>query len=342
MRLSTSLAYAGEPKRLIDELVRWEAGGLDAVWVAEAYGFDAPTLMGYIAARTERLQIGSGILPIYSRTPALIAQTAAGLDAVSDGRAILGLGASGPQVIEGWHAVPYDKPVARTREVIEICRSVWRRERLVHDGLYAIPLPPERGTGLGKPLKMLTHPVRDSIPIHVAALGEANVRLTAELADGWLPFLYVPEKAAEVWGGALAAGAAARPAELGPLDVVAGGALAIGDDVAHLRDLSRPMLALYIGGMGAKGRNFYNDLVRRYGYESEAETIQDLYLAGRKEEAAAAVPAELLELSSLVGPEGHVRERIEAYRASGVTTLNVIPMGPDPVRLLAQVKEWLA
>jgi F420-dependent oxidoreductase-like protein len=342
MRLSTSLAYAGEPTKAVDEVVRWEAAGLDVVWVAEAYGFDAPTIMGYLAARTERVQIGSGILPIYSRSPALLAQTAAGLDAVSGGRAILGLGASGPQVIEGWHAVAYDKPVARTREIIDICRQVWRREPVVHDGLYRIPLPPGRGTGLGKPLKLLTHPVRDRIPIHVAALGAANVRMAAELADGWLPFLFVPEKAGEVWGAALAEGAARRDPALGPLDVVAGGPIAVGDDVTGLRDLARPMLALYLGGMGARGRNFYNELARRYGYAAEAETIQDLYLAGRKDEAAAAVPAELLELSSLIGPEGYVRERIEAFREAGVTTLNVIPLDPDPVRLLGRVKEWLA
>jgi F420-dependent oxidoreductase-like protein len=342
MRLGTQLAYAGEPSKVVDEVVRWEAAGLDVVWVAEAYGFDAPTIMGYLAARTERVQIGSGILPIYSRTPALIAQTAAGLDAVSGGRAILGLGTSGPQVIEGWHAVRFDKPVARTREIVEICRRAWRRERLEHDGLYQIPLPPDQGTGLGKPLKMLTHPVRDRIPIHIASLGEANVRLTAEVADGWLPFLFVPEKVGEVWGTPLAEGAAKRLPDLGPLDVVAGGPIAVGDDVTGLRDLARPMLALYIGGMGARGRNFYNDLVRRYGYEAEAATIQDLYLAGRKDEAAAAVPAELLERSSLIGPEGYVRERIEAYREAGVTTLNVIPMDPDPVRLIGRVKEWLA
>jgi F420-dependent oxidoreductase-like protein len=342
MRLSTPLAYAGEPTKIVDEVVRWEAAGLDVVWVAEAYGFDAPSLMGYLAARTERVQIGAGILPIYSRTPGLLAQTAAGLDAVSGGRAILGLGASGPQVIEGWHGVPYDRPVARTREIIEICRQAWRREPLVHDGLYQLPLPSGQGTGLGKPLKMLTHPVRERIPIHVASLGAANVRMTAEVADGWLPFMFVPEKAADVWGTALAEGAAKRDPGLGPLDVVAGGAIAVGDDVTGLRDLARPMLALYIGGMGAKGRNFYNDLVRRYGYAAEAEAIQDLYLAGRKDEAAAAVPAELLELTSLIGPEGYVRDRIAAYRAAGVTTLNVIPVDPDPVRLLGRVKEWIA
>ena len=342
MRLGTQLAYAGDPTKVVDEIVRWEAAGLDVVWVAEAYGFDAPTLMGYVAARTERVQIGSGILPIYSRTPALIAQTAAGLDAVSGGRAILGLGTSGPQVIEGWHAVPFDRPVARTREIVEICRQAWRREPLVHDGIYQLPLPPERGTGLGKPLKMLTHPVRDRIPIHIASLGAANVRLTAEVADGWLPFMFLPEKAGEVWGTPLAEGTAKRSPDLGPLDVVAGGPLAVGDDVTGLRDLARPMVALYVGGMGARGRNFYNDLACRYGYEAAAVKIQDLYLAGRKEEAAAAVPAELLELTSLIGPEGYVRERIEAFRAAGVTTLNVIPMDPDPVRLLGRVKEWLA
>jgi F420-dependent oxidoreductase-like protein len=341
MKLSMPLMYAGNPREAADQVGALEKAGLDTVWVAEAYGFDSPTLMGYLAAKTETIEIGAAILNIYSRTPGALLQTAAGLDNVSGGRAILGLGASGPQVIEGWHAVPYDKPVTRTREIIEICRAAWRRERLEHDGLYQIPLPPGQGTGLGKPLKMLTQPVRESIPIHVAALGAATVRLTAELADGWLPFLFLPEKAGEVWGAALAEGAAERPAELGPLDVVAGGMLAVGDDVTGLRELARPMLALYIGGMGAKGRNFYNDLVRRYGYEAEAAGIQDLYLAGKKDEAAALVPAELLELTSLVGPEGYVRERIEAFREAGVTTLNVTPVDPDPVRLLGRVKEWL-
>ena len=171
------------------------------VWVAEAYGFDSPTIMGYLAAKTSRVQIGSAILPIYSRTPALLAQTAAGLDAVSGGRAILGLGASGPQVVEGWHGIEYDRPLGRTREIIGICRQAWRRERLTSDGIYQLPLPPGRGTGLGKPLKMLTRPVRDRIPIYVAALGDKNVRMTAELADGWLPFLFVPEKAGRGVGG---------------------------------------------------------------------------------------------------------------------------------------------
>jgi F420-dependent oxidoreductase-like protein len=339
MRIATPLAYATDPRAGADAVAAWEHDGLDVVWVSEAYGFDAPTVMGYLAAKTTRLEIGSAILPIYSRTPALLAQTAAGLDAISGGRAILGLGASGPQVIEGWHGVAYDRPLARTREVIRICRQVWRREPLVHDRIYRLPLPPEEGTGLGKPLKILTHPVRDRIPIYVASLGDKNVRMTAELADGWLPFLYDPERASDVWGDALAAGREKRPEDLGPLEVVAGGPLAIGEDVTGLRDLARPQIALYVGGMGAKGRNFYHDLLCRYGYAAEADRIQDLYLAGRKAEAAAAVPAELLERTSLIGPESYVRDRVQAYRDAGVTILNVTPLGSDPRRLIAAVKD---
>ncbi|MFG1740036.1 LLM class F420-dependent oxidoreductase [Micromonospora chalcea] len=339
MRIGTTLAYATDPRGGADDVAAWEQDGLDVVWVSEAYGFDAPTVMGYLAARTSRVHIGSAILPIYSRTPALLAQTAAGLDAMSGGRAILGLGASGPQVIEGWHGVAYDRPLARTREVIDICRRVWRRETLTNDGLYRLPLPPGEGTGLGKPLKILTHPVRDRIPIHVASLGDRNVRMTAEIADGWLPFLYDPQRAGDVWGDALAAGRAKRPADLGPLEVVAGGPLAIGPDVTGLRDLARPLIALYVGGMGAKGRNFYHDLLCRYGYPAEADRIQDLYLAGRKAEAAAAVPAELLERTSLIGPESYVRDRVQEFRDAGVTVLNVAPLGDDPRRLVAAVAD---
>ncbi|QUQ66421.1 LLM class F420-dependent oxidoreductase [Kutzneria sp. CA-103260] len=338
MRLSVPLQYAGDPVQLIEQVVALERAGLDAVWVAEAYGFDAPTLMGYLAAKTERLLIGSAILPIYSRTPALIAQTAAGLDAVSGGRALLGLGASGPQVIEGWHGVRYDRPLGRTREIIDLCRRIWRREVITNDGIYPLPLP--GGTGLGKPLKMLTKPLRESIPVYLASLGDKNVELTAEIADGWLPTLFLPEKASAVWGRALEAGRAKRVG-LPPLDVVAGGMLAIGDDVAEMREWARPMIALYVGGMGARDRNFYNDLMRRYGYEAEARTIQDLYLDGRKDEAAAAVPAEFLELSSLVGPAGYVKERVEAFRAAGVTMLNVTPVGPDPIGDVRTLREWL-
>ena len=342
MRIATTLAYAADPREGVEAVVALEEAGLDVVWVAEAYGFDSPTIMGYLAAKTSRVQIGSAILPIYSRTPALLAQTAAGLDAVSGGRAILGLGASGPQVIEGWLGVAYDRPLGRTREIIGICRQAWRRERLTSDGIYQLPLPPGRGTGLGKPLKMLTHPVRERIPIYVAALGDKNVKMTAELADGWLPFLFIPERAGDVWGAALAAGAAKRSPELGPLEVVAGGPVAIGADVEHLRDLARPLIALYVGGMGAKGRNFYHDLVSRYGYAAEADRIQELYLAGKTTEAAAAVPSELLERTSLIGPESYVRDRLAEFREAGVTMLNVTPLGADPRAVISTLKEMTA
>ncbi len=345
MKISMQLQYSGGFKESAQQVADLEKAGLDMVWVAEAYGYDAPSLMGYLAARTETVEIAAGILPIYTRTPTLLAMTAAGIDALSDGRCVLGLGASGPQVIEGFHGLPYDKPLTRTREIIEICRQVWKRERVTYDGkVYTLPLPPEQGTGLGKPLKLITHPVRERIPIYVASLGPKNVEMTAELADGWLPIFYHPEKAADVWGDDLAAGRAKRADDLGPLEVVAGGAVSIcaPEQAKAVRDFGRPMVALYVGGMGAKGRNFYNDLVCRYGFEAEAEKIQDLYLAGHKQEAAAAVPDELLDAMSLCGDEGYVRERIQAFKDSGVTVLNILPIDPDPVALTAKIKEWVA
>src|SRR5271166_871560 len=325
MRIGMFLSYAGGFAETVVELADYEKAGLDIVFVPEAYSFDAVSQLGFLAAKTERVQIASGIFQLYSRTPALTAMTAAGLDYVSGGRFTLGLGASGPQVIEGWHGVPYDAPVGRAREIIEICRMVWRRERLEYHGRY-YQLPLEGGTGLGKPLKLINHPVRERIPIALAAIGPKNVALAAELAESWMPIFYLPEKAGAVWGPAVAEGGAARDPSLGPLDVIASAPLAIGDDVAGLRDLSRPLLALYIGGMGARGRNFYNDLARRFGYEGEAKAIQDAYLDGRKDEAEALVPEELVELTSLIGPESYVRERVAAYRESGVTTLNVTPL----------------
>ena len=234
-------------------------------------------------------------------------------------------------MIEGWHGVPYDQPLERTREIIDICRQVWRRERLTNEGIYPIPLPAGQGTGLGRPLKMITHPVRDNIPIWLASLGPKNVELTAEVADGWLPMIYMPDRAADVWGPALAKGTANRAADLGPLEIAAGGTVAIGDDLEHLRDLGRPNLALYIGGMGARGRNFYNNVARRYGFEAEATAMQDLYLDGKRDEAMAAVPTELLEKTSLIGPEGYVKDRIAAYRDAGVTVLMVTTIGPEPL-----------
>lgn len=347
MQLSMQLSYSGGFRESAQQVAELERAGLDLVWVAEAYGFDGASLMGYLAACTETVQIASGILPIYTRTPTLLAMTAAGVDALSGGRCQLGLGASGPQVIEGWHGVPYDRPLGRTREIIEICRKVWAREdRLVHQGTsYSLPLPEDQGTGLGKPLKIIAHPVRPRIPIWVASLGPKNVAMTAELAEGWMPLFYLPEKARDVWGADLDAGMDKRDPALGPLQIAAGGAVAVGDDAAGFREMARPLVALYVGGMGAKGRNFYNDLVCRYGYEAEAAEIQDLYLAGHKDEAAAKVPDALLDATTMCGPEGYVRDRIAAYREAGVTHLNVtpIPTGEDSVvDVIGRLKEWCA
>ncbi len=345
MRICTRLDYAGGFKDAVDDIVEYEQAGLDVVWIAEAYGFDGVSLMGYTAAETESVTIGSGILPIYSRTPTLTAMTAAGLDALSEGRFHLGIGVSNPQVIEGFHGVPFDAPISRTREVIEICRKVWRRERVTHDGdYYQLPLPEDEGKGLGKPLKLITHPERERIPITVAALGEQNVTMTAEVAEGWMPTLYWPDRAMDIWGDPLEAGKQNRDDELGSLDIVAGGMLAIGDDVEELRDLARPYVALYVGGMGSRDENYYNDLFRRYGFEEEAETIQNLYLDGQKEEAAAAVPDEFLEKSNLIGPESFVEERLRAYRESGVTVLDVQPVADtleERARLVGRVKEMV-
>ena len=343
MKLSTMLMYDGDPRAAADQIAGLEKSGLDTVWVAEAYGYDSPTLMGYLAARTETVEIGAAILNVFSRTPALLAQTAAGLDNVSGGRAILGLGASGPQVIEGWHGLPYSKPIGRTKEVIDVVRAAIRREVVEYAGTtITLPLPPEEGTGLGKPLKMLTRPERSAVPIYIAGLGPKSVEGAAEYADGWLPFLYTPEGSAAVWGDALAAGQAKRSADLAPLEVVAGGMVCVGDDVKGMLDFARPTFALYIGGMGARDKNFYNQLACQYGYEKEAKEIQDLYLDGKKKEAEAAVPLELLEQVNLVGPASYVKERIEAFRESGVTNLQVAPASDDPAALVAQLKEWVS
>jgi F420-dependent oxidoreductase-like protein len=341
MKLGMQIDYSGGFKESAKRVADYEKAGLDIAWVAEAYGFDAATFMGYLAATTESITIASGILPIYTRTPTLLAMTAAGMDALTDGRFILGLGASGPQVIEGFHGVRYDAPLGRTREIIDICRQVWKRERVVYDGrYYTLPLPADRGTGLGKPLKIIAKPVREEIPIWIASLGPKNVEMTAEVADGWLPIFFMPERADDVWGADLAAGRAKRSPELGPLEIAAGGLVAIGDDAADIAELSRPMVALYVGGMGAKGRNFYNDLMCRYGYEAEAAKIQDLYLEGKKDEAAAIVPKEFLELTNLCGPEGFVRDRLEAFKEAGVGVLNIIPVGDNPTAMIEKLKTW--
>jgi len=344
MKLSTQLMYAGNPRQTADEVVALEQAGLDTIWVPEAYGFDSPTLMGYLAAKTETVEIGSAILNIYSRTPSAILQTAAGLDNVSQGRAILGLGASGPQVIEGFHGVAYDKPLARTREIVDLVRRGLRRETLRHQGVFTLPLPEGQGTGLGKPLKLLTRPERSAIPIYIAALGPKSVEATAEYADGWLPFLFIPERMRQVWGAALDAGAAKRPDTLGPLEISAGGMVAIGEgpEVKAMLDFARPLYALYVGGMGARGKNYYNDLACQYGFEKEAKEIQDLYLDGHKRDAEAKVPLEWLEAGNLVGPASYVRERIAAFADAGVTNLQVLPATEDPVATVRQLKEWVS
>ncbi len=346
MKLSMPLMYAGNPRDAADQVGALEKAGLDTVWVAEAYGFDSPTLMGYLAAKTETIEIGSAILNIYSRTPGALLQTAAGLDNVSGGRAILGLGASGPQVIEGFHGVPYSKPLGRTAEVIDIVRRGLKREPLTNDGIIKLPLTKEDGavTGLGKPLKLLTRPERDSIPIYIAALGPKSVEQAAEIADGWIPHLFHPEKAHLVWGDSLEAGKAKRSADLAPLEVNAGGMVAIGEgaDTKALLDFARPIFALYVGGMGAKGKNFYNDVACAYGYEKEAAEIQDLYLSGKKKEAEALIPTEWLEAANLVGPASYVQERLAAFREAGVTNLSLTPASDDPAATIAQVKEWVS
>lgn len=340
MRIGLAINYAGGFREVAAEVADLERAGLDIVFVPEAYSFDAVSALGYLAASTDRVELASGILQLYTRTPTLTAMTAAGLDYVSDGRFTLGLGASGPQVIEGFHGVPYDAPIGRTREVIEICRQVWRRETLKYKGkYYTVPLPPEHGTGLGKPLKLINHPVRERIPILIAALGPKNVELAAELAEGWQPIFYLPEKAQDVWGDALAAGKSKRDPALGDLEVYAGPTLAIGENVEPLREFVKPHLALYIGGMGAKGKNFYHTLATRYGYGPQADRIQELYLSGDKEGAAKAVPDDLVRDVNLIGTREFVKERVAAYRAAGVTTLNVVPIAGTAAERVKLIEE---
>ena len=346
MKLSMMINYAGGFKQTAALVKDMEKAGLDVVWIPEAYSFDAISQVGYLAAITERVEIGTGIVNVYSRTAPLMAMTAAGCDYVSDGRFLLGLGASGPQVVEGFHGVPYEKPMLRIKEYIDTCRLVWAREApLDYQGqTVQVPLPAGQGTGMGRALKLINHPVRPDIPIWWASLKGLSVEATAQVANGWMPTQFVPDHFRRVWGRELDAGLAKRDAALGALQISAGGMLAIGehltgDERTKVLDLARPSAALYIGGMGARGKNFYNDVCRAYGYEAEADAVQDLYLSGKKAEAMAALPTELLELSNLVGPPSLVKERIAAYREAGVTHLQVMPVGSDPVGQIAAVRE---
>lgn len=340
MRLGLSIGYSGAGLGDVLPLVgHAERVGLDSVWAAEAYGSDAATVLAYLAARTERIGLGSAILQMPARTPANTAMTAMTLDALSGGRLTLGLGLSGPQVVEGWHGVPYGKPLGRTREYVEIVRRAIAREApLTFQGShYRIPYDGPDATGLGKPLKSILHPVRDRIPVFLAAIGPRNVALAAEIADGWLPILYAPEHE-DAFAEALAEGAAVRDPSLGPLEIATSVPVAVGDDVDACRDAVRPFVALYVGGMGAKGRNFYHDLVTRYGFGGAADAVQEAYLAGRRDEAVAAVPDALVDELALVGPLDRAVERLAAWRASRVSTLILQTTQPEvlePLRAAA-------
>ena len=337
MRLGLNIGYSGPHMDDVLPLVqRADDLGYHSVWAAEAYGSDAVTVLAYIAARTRRIKVGSAILQMPARTPANTAMTAMTLDALSGGRMLLGLGLSGPQVVEGWHGVSYAEPLTRTREYVDIVRRVIaRQEPLTYDGRhYRIPYRGQDATGLGKPLKSILHPIRDRIPILLAAIGPGNVALTAEIADGWLPIFYSPEREG-VFADHLNRGLSKAGRSSGDLMLCANVAAAVGDDIDRCRDALRPQLALYIGGMGAKGKNFYHDLAARYGFEREADTIQDLYLNGKKAEAAGSVPNALIDEVCLVGSIGRVKERLQAWKESRVDLLTISTQQPEVIEALA-------
>lgn len=333
IKLGMPINYAGDFRETIDNLRDFEAAGVQRIAVPEAYSFDAVSQLGYIAARTEKMELQSAILPMYSRTPSNLAMTAAGLDYISNGRFVLGIGASGPQVIEGFHGVKYDYPVGRARENAEICRLIWRREKTDYRGKhYTLPLTKDDGgTGLGKPLKIINHPVRERIPMLLAAIGPKNTELAAEMFEEFQPFLFHPGYVDAAFGEPLAAGKAKRDPSLPDLGIVVQATALITEDAEQIKnatELVRHHAALYIGGMGARGKNFYNTLAQRYGYVEEAKLIQDLYLDGKKVEAAAAVPEDLVAAMSFIGPRSLVAERAEAFRAAGVTCVLAAPVAP--------------
>ncbi|MGH1489547.1 MAG: LLM class F420-dependent oxidoreductase [Acidimicrobiales bacterium] len=347
MKISMALGAGASlnPKSLATRAKDLESAGVDLFWGGEIYGFDLVSTLAFVAAHTTKAELMTGILPIYSRSPALIAQTAMTIDTLSEGRFILGLGSSGPQVIEGWHGVPFKKPLGLTRDIIEISRKVWSGDKVEHEGrAFSLPLPEGEGTGLGKPLRLMCKPFRQDIPVAVASIGPKNVEMTAELANLWQPIHFLPEMFNEVWGDSLAAGKAKRDPELGELKIIAGGTVALGSGPAvdEARKAVRDNVGFYVGGMGARDKNFYNDLFKRYGYEEEAVAIQDLFLSGKREEAFAAVPDDYVDRASLTGDEGHVRERIEVYKEVGITYLNIdIPAGTEnPLEVIEKVKAW--
>jgi len=334
VKLGLNLGYASpgtNPADLVPIVHAAEALGYDSVWAAEAWGTDAVSVLAWLGASTTRIRLGSAIMQMPGRTPANTAMTAATLDLMSGGRFILGLGTSGPQVVEGWHGQAWGKPLVRTREYVEIVRAALRREVVEHHGEhYRIPYDGPGATGLGKPLKLMLRPLRADIPIYLAAIGPKNVALAAEIADGWLPIFVDPERFDAAFGESVSA---ARDG----FEVAATVNVLVGDDVQALRDSLKPHIALYVGGMGAKGKNFYNSLVRRYGWEAEADRIQELYLGGRQRDAIAAVPDELVDALSLVGPKERIRDRLEAWRETPVTTLVVGSPQPEALEVLAEL-----
>jgi F420-dependent oxidoreductase-like protein len=335
MRLGLSLGYFGTipTDRMLSLVQQAESLGYDSAWCPEAYGGDAVVPLAWLAGQTTRIKLGTSVLQMPARTPAAVGMTAATLDTISGGRLLLGLGVSGPQVVEGWHGVPYGKPLARTREYVSIVREILRREGPVehHGEVYEMPYAGPGATGLGKPLKLILHPIRNEIPIYLAALGPRNVRLTAQIADGWLPTFFSPSRFGDVFGEALAG------ADLSALDIAPSASVVLGDDVQACRDSLRPSLALSIGGMGAKGANFYNAMASRYGYEAACDKIQELYLAGRKAEAAAAVPDELIDEVALCGPRERIADLLGAWRESPVTTLIVRSTQPKAIEVMAEL-----
>ena len=326
MRLGLHIGYWGLGMSQEDQLglVREaEAAGFDSVWAAEAYGSDTATVLAWLAGQTERIKIGSAIFQMPARSPAMTAMTAATLDNLSNGRMLLGIGSSGPQVAEGWHGQRFGKQLQRTREYVAILRKALARERLEFEGeTYTLPLP----DGPGKALKLTIAPVQERIPIYVAAIGPKNTQLTGEIADGWMPFFVSPEHMDDSLA-LLRDGAARAGREIdGSFDIAPNVNVCIDDDVDRARDVMRPFIALYVGGMGSRERNFYNAMVRRYGFEDAADEVQDLYLSGKKEEAAGALPAELIDQLTLCGPRERVAERLAVYREAGVGTLVVSPI----------------
>lgn len=322
MKLGYHVGYwsSGPPEGAVEAVRTAEELGFDSVWTAEGYGSDALTPLAWWGAATSRIKLGTNIVQMSARTPTATAMAAMTLDHLSGGRFVLGLGASGPQVVEGWYGQPYPKPLARTREYVEIVRKVVAREQPVtHDGrFYQLPL--RDGTGLGKPLKATVHPLRRHIPIYLAAEGPKNVALSAEICDGWLPLFFSP-RSDDFYRGALREGFARRGERPADFEVAASVPVIVHDDVEQAADLIRPALALYIGGMGAKTMNFHHDVFARMGYQDVADKVQELYLGGNKAEAAAAIPTSLIEDTSLIGPPAKIREELAAWEESVVTTL---------------------